>query len=189
MKLTTIEEAREQVKKDLGKFWEDFDIDEILETSYEFYNGEFMLKGPMWEYFDNIKLSAAAQPQITKPYDYRKAVRQDIRKSIYYDTMKGIYQLEDFKTREEAFSGILSYLQKDDSILTGSYSASDEAENYLAHNWGLLQEVLKRTSCTATKALKKGAEWCDCLIRNCLLEQCLSDVLDEIEAKESVGWK
>lgn len=194
MELTEIDnarelaKARERVKIDLGKFWEDFDIDQIIETCYEFYNNEYLLCVPLWQYYDDVKLCAAPQPQITKPYDYRKAVRQDIRKVIYYDTIKS-YQLEDFKTRKEAFSKILESLQEDGSVATGLYSAHHEAENYLAHNWSLLREALVNSGNVGVDILEEGAVWCDRLIRNYLMSKCLAEVLDEIEANQEVDWK
>lgn len=53
-------------------------------------------------------------------------------------------------------------------------------EQYLAHNWDLLEEALDAFG-EDENPIRKGAEWCDVTIRCYLLANAISEALDELE--------
>lgn len=91
------------------------------------------------------------------------------------------------KTRDEIKRYLRSEFLDNDEVTgnaSGTYTFNPyRAENYLAHNWGLLAEALKafKFDDKGSEVLKKGAEWCDVLIRCYLLDECLDKFLDERE--------
>lgn len=113
-------------------------------------------------------------------YDYREAVTQDIRDyirdninlSAWLDNRDGLEEkLNDDLWTEDSVTGNAS----------GSYTfCTYTAEEYLAHNWGLLREALEEYG-TADEAIEHGAEWCDVTIRCYILGECIAAALDELE--------
>lgn len=64
---------------------------------------------------------------------------------------------------------------------SGSYTFNTyKAEEYLAHNWDLLEEALDEWGYDENP-IKKGAEWCDVTIRCYLLSQAIAEALEELE--------
>lgn len=179
-----------QVKDVLGEFWRDFDIAEIISRAYKFDGEKYMCIVDETEFW---KIAAECDKCRTEgvnaPYDYREAVTDDIRENIgdYYDLKK-------FDSRDEAFESLYEDFWDNDAVTgngSGSYTFNAwRAENYLAHNWGLLAEALSEFGYTDSDVniLEKGAEWCDSLIRCYLLSECLNAVLDEtVERWDSLG--
>lgn len=115
-------------------------------------------------------------------YDYYKAVSEDIRSYIENNdivvTSSNRERLEE-RLRDELFC--------DDSVTgnaSGSYTFNCyQAEEYLCHNWDLLEDALNDFYCEENP-IAKGAEWCDVTIRCYVLSQCLGDVLDELEVDD-----
>lgn len=65
---------------------------------------------------------------------------------------------------------------------SGSYTFSTwEAEEYLAHNWDLLEEACAMFGADMGEEIKKGAESADVLIRCYLLPAAIDEVLPEFE--------
>lgn len=54
-------------------------------------------------------------------------------------------------------------------------------EEYLCHNWDLLNEAASEFGENAGDWIKKGAEFCDVSIRCYLLSQAISNILNELE--------
>lgn len=117
-------------------------------------------------------------------YDYLDAVKDDVRG--YINNEINLAELvDDRKGLEEQLN---DDLWADDGVTgngSGSYTFSTyTAEQYLSHNWDLLQEALSELGGSDINILDKGAEWCDVAIRCYLLGQAISDVLDEIEDEQ-----
>lgn len=96
--------------------------------------------------------------------------------------VKNDYYLDDYDTREEAETKLYDMLWNDDSVTgngSGSYTFSAwEAEENLCHNWDLLKIAIIDNGINLTKV---GPEYCDVLIRCCLLASALASVLDDME--------
>ena len=112
-------------------------------------------------------------------YDYLEAEKNDvldyIKENIDFSSFEDIEELEE-KLNEELWS--------EDSVTgnaSGSYTCNRYlAEEYIAHNWGLLGEALEDFGCDENP-IEKGAEWCDVTIRCYLLSSAISEALKEIE--------
>ena len=112
-------------------------------------------------------------------YDYLEAEKEDlldyITENIDFSSFEDIEELEE-ELNEELWS--------EDSVTgnaSGSYTCNYYiAEEYIAHNWDLLDEALEAFGCDES-FIKKGAEWCDVTIRCYLLPSAISEVLKEIE--------
>lgn len=114
-----------------------------------------------------------------KDYNYRSEMFDDIKCAI---EERGIKVTP--SNRDEVFQSLYDDLWCDDSVTgnaSGSYTFSTyRAEEYLCHNWDLLEEALSEFE-SGENPIEKGAEWCDVTIRCYLLGEVLSQVLDEIE--------
>ena len=112
-------------------------------------------------------------------YDYLEAEKNDvldyIKENIDFSSFEDIEELEE-ELNEELWS--------EDSVTanaSGSYTCNCYlAEEYIAHNWGLLGEALEDFGCDENP-IEKGAEWCDVTIRCYLLSSAISEALKEIE--------
>lgn len=112
-------------------------------------------------------------------YDYRKALREDIRDYINEAeitvTPDNVDELED-RLRDELWTV--------DSVTgngSGSYTFNAwRAEENLCHNLDLLGEALEEFGCEASYITEKGAEACDVTIRCYLMPQVLGQVLREL---------
>lgn len=178
-----------QVQEILGEFWHDFDINEIISRAYKFDGEKYTCivdENEFWE------ISASADKceieGVNAPYDYRAAVRADIREAVTE------YDLSEFDTRDDAYESLCDDFWVLDAVTgnaSGSYTFNSwRAENYLAHNWDLLTDALSELGYTdsGVNILEKGAEWCDVLIRCYLLGECLGVVLDELESVGVAKW-
>lgn len=176
-----------QVQEILGEFWYDFEIDEIISRAYKFDGEKYVCivdEAGFWE----IAASAdkCVSDGIRDRYDYRAALRDDIREAVTE------YDLSEFDSREKACEKLYEDFWIDDAV-TGNGSGSHtfnawRAEDYLAHNWGLLAEALDEFGSSDVNILEKGAEWCDVSIRCYLLSECLNVVLDELECVGVAKW-
>lgn len=126
-----------------------------------------------------------------KDYNYRSEMFDDIKCAI---EERGIKVTP--SNRDEVFQSLYDDLWCDDSVTgnaSGSYTFSTyRAEEYLCHNWDLLEEALSEFG-SGENPIEKGAEWCDVTIRCYLLGECLSEVLDELEeedeSEEDEDWE
>ena len=119
-------------------------------------------------------------------YDYKEAVKDDVRDYIKYDI-----DLTDYEDREELEQDLNDRLFCNDSVTgnaSGSYTFSTwKAEEYLCHNLDLLGEAVEEFG-GATDVLKNGAEACDVTIRCYLLPEAISEVLDELEEEGELNF-
>ena len=116
-------------------------------------------------------------------YNYREAICEDIREYIkyHYDADELREEMNDRDRFEEHLN---DNLWVDDSVTgnaSGSYFFSTcKAEEAICHNYDLLGDAMNEFGCEPND-LSKGAEWADVTIRCYLLNQCIHEVLDEIE--------
>ena len=117
-------------------------------------------------------------------YDYKEAICEDIREYLKYSEVQVTTS-----NRVEMEQKLNDELWVHDSITgnaSGSYTCSTwQAEEYLCHNWGLLEDALFAFG-SDINPIEKGAEWCDVTIRCYLLRECLSQVLDEVEQDDEI---
>lgn len=120
---------------------------------------------------------------MTDEYDYRGQVTSDIRD--YFE--ENDIHLKDYDSREELFDKVRDSLWDNDSV-TGNASGSYFCNSYLAeealcHNWDLIADALNEFG-DAERVLDMGPEATDVTIRCYLLDECLNDVIDELESEE-----
>lgn len=119
-------------------------------------------------------------------YDYREHITDDIREYI-----RDNVDLNEWKGRRDDLEEELrDDLWTADSV-TGNASGSYyfnawKAEEALCHNWDLLADALEEFG-SDTDILRRGPEACDVIIRCYLLDECLSEVLDELEEAGELG--
>ena len=114
-------------------------------------------------------------------YDYLQAVIEDVKNEIInnYDYKKEIS--EDRDGFEQKLNEDLWACDSVTGNASGSYTFNAwQAEEYLCHNLGLLQEALDEFGRGVTD-IANGAEYCDVAIRCHLLGKAISTVLDELE--------
>lgn len=113
-------------------------------------------------------------------YDYLEAIKADV-----LDYIRSEIDLTEWRGNrddlEQQLNDDLFTVDRVTGNASGSYTFSTwQAEEYLAHNWDLLEEALEEFG-YETDVLRSGAEWCDVTIRCYLLGQAISEVLDELE--------
>lgn len=113
-------------------------------------------------------------------YDYREAMRNDIREWLK----------ENGETVTEANrDDIYDRLWVADSVTgnaSGSYTFSTwQAEENIAHNWDLLAEAMTEFGAGDENVIEKGAEWCDVTIRCYLLGEILGEFVTDEEESEN----
>lgn len=114
-------------------------------------------------------------------YDYKEEVLQAVKEAAedsYTPEMLEPVDLDDYA--EKLNQG----LWVDDSV-TGNASGSFfcnayKAEEALAGNWDLAAEALGCFGCDV-RPFEKGAEWVDVIIRCYLLNNCISDYIEQNE--------
>lgn len=119
-------------------------------------------------------------------YDYKSAVREDVKQAICdrYTVDELVAMLrEDGRNRvEEQFN---DDLWTDDAVTgnaSGSYTFNTyAAEENLCRNMDLLAEVCEEFGDDVGDAIRRGAEYCDVTIRCYMLGGAISDFLDEFE--------
>ena len=113
-------------------------------------------------------------------YNYLESVKEDVRGYIKEEISLGEYA----GRRDELEEHLNDTLWIEDSVTgnaSGSYYCNAwKAAEALCHNWDLLGEALMEFGCKANE-IEKGEEWCDVTIRCYLLNQAISEVLDELE--------
>ena len=118
---------------------------------------------------------------MSEKYDYMAAVEDDIR--TYLGENNIVITSEN---KEEMFEGLTERLWVCDSVTgnaSGSYTFNRwQAEEYLCHNLDLLAEACEAFG-SNIDILKDGAEACDVTIRCYLLNECLNNVLDDVEVE------
>lgn len=117
-------------------------------------------------------------------YNYLENMKEDIKEYIK-ETFTEEEIKEYLEDRSEWENALYDELWVIDSITgnaSGSYTFNTwRAEEYIAHNLDLLQEALHEFGDYSSRALEKGAEYCDVMIRCYLLAQGISVALDEME--------
>lgn len=112
-------------------------------------------------------------------YDYLEAVKEDVKNYIEENGIKVTSE-----NRDELEEQLNDDLFCNDSVTgngSGSYTFNRwRAEENLLQNWDLLAEAIDEF-CGDVNILKQGAEACDVTIRCYLLNQAISEVLDELE--------
>lgn len=121
-------------------------------------------------------------------YDYFKAVCADVREEIAESWAD---RFADFETLDELREALNAEMWISDHVTgnaSGSYTFSIwEAEEYLAHNWDLLEEACAELGADMGEEIKKGAESADVLIRCYLLSAAIDKVLPEFEEDFNVA--
>lgn len=115
-------------------------------------------------------------------YDYYEEVLKAVEEAAednYTPEMLEPVDLDDYAEK------LNDALFIDDSV-TGNASGSFfcnayKAEEALAGSWDLAAEALEEFGCNDVNAFEKGAEWVDCIIRCYLLNQCISDYIEQNE--------
>ena len=114
-------------------------------------------------------------------YDYRQAVKDDIRQYIddNADMIEGtLNDCSDFDEFEQMLNDILWLEDSVTGNASGSYTFSRwKADENLCHNLDLVSDAYDEFGCTPDYF---NPEAIDVTIRCYLLGECLSDVLDEM---------
>lgn len=175
------EEVRDQVKENLGKYWADFDIDEIISRVCERETDLSLV--PEWKFQDISQGCPLRQSESdTEKFDYRKALRQEIRECVLFYNAHRDGVMDKFETRQEAFEYLYNETLQEERVMSGVFAAYPQIEKNLNGNYDLLSDALERVpNLGGVNPLKQGAEYCDRLIRFYLLSECVSAVLDEIK--------
>lgn len=113
-------------------------------------------------------------------YNYLETMVNDIKENFSdYIALKSRIAFD----REELEEALNDKFWTEDCITgnaSGSYFCNAwKAEEAIAHNLDLLAEALAEFGSDGD-VLKNGAEWCDVTIRCYLLNQAISEVLDEL---------
>ena len=111
-------------------------------------------------------------------FDYRESVLKDVR-----DYISQHYTREELKELADDFDELCEKLHDEmwtaDSVTgngSGSYTCNAwQAEEYLCHNWDLIQEVSREFG----ELDLNSPESCDVSIRCYYLRECISEVLNE----------
>lgn len=115
-------------------------------------------------------------------YDYFAAVKKDVLNYINENNI-----VVTSENRDEVEQDLNDRLFSSDYATgnaSGSYTFNAwTAEEYLCHNWDLLEEALTEFR-DDMSYLEQGAEACDVTIRCYLLGQAISEVLDEVETED-----
>lgn len=121
-------------------------------------------------------------------YNYFEAVKADVEQWIE-DNMDIAHDIEcgQFEDRDDIEQYLNDTLWTEDSITgnaSGSYYCNTwEAEEALAHNWDLIEEVAETFGYNpeVRSGYEYGAEWWDVTIRCYYLGSAIAEVLDEIQ--------
>lgn len=114
-------------------------------------------------------------------YNYFEAVCDDVREEIAESWAD---RFADFKTLDELREALNAELWVSNHVTGngGSYTFSTwEAEEYLSHNWDVLEEACAEFGADIGEEIKRGAESADVLIRCYLLPAAIDEVLPDFE--------
>ena len=121
-------------------------------------------------------------------YNYLENVTADAKQAI-------LENMNDwnFSDREELEEIANDNLWADDSVTgngSGSYTFSTwQAEENLCHNMDELADACDGIEQDIGEAVKRGAEYCDVIIRCYLLGQAISAALDELEEEGKIQYQ
>ena len=122
-----------------------------------------------------------------KTYNYLEAVTNDAKQAILENL-----NYWDFSDREELEEIANDSLWVDDSVTgngSGSYTFSTwQAEENLCHNMDELTDACDGIEQDIGEAVKRGAEYCDVIIRCYLLGQAISAAIDELEEEGKIQY-
>lgn len=122
-----------------------------------------------------------------KTYSYPENVKNDIKEYINDEVDTGTFGLL-VQGDEDTIEDIRDTLFNEDSVtgnMSGSYTMNTrKAEENLVGNWDLLEEAINEFD-LHVNPIKKGAEWCDSLIRCYLVDWCFTEALKEITKQET----
>ena len=122
-----------------------------------------------------------------KTYSYPENVKNDIKEYINDELDTGTFGLL-VQGDEDTIEDIRDTLFNEDSVtgnMSGSYTMNTrKAEENLIGNWGLLEEAINEFD-LHVNPIKKGAEWCDSLIRCYLVDWCFTEAIKEITKQET----
>lgn len=108
-------------------------------------------------------------------YDYKKAIKDDILELISEREIKELSERDKEDLYDELWAS--DYVTGNAS---GSYYCNAwDAEEALCHNLDLLEEATYDFGVHLGEAVRKGAEYCDVVIRCYLLRSALEEVLEE----------
>lgn len=118
-------------------------------------------------------------------YDYRSIIADDIRDYIesHFTAEEISEKLTDRDEWEQELNDDLWIVDSVTGNASGSYFCNTwKAEEAIAHNWDILADAIAEFG-GDVDILRQGAESCDVTIRCYLLGECLSAVLDDLEAE------
>ena len=122
-----------------------------------------------------------------KTYSYPENVKNDIKEYINDELDTGTFGLL-LQGDEDTIEDIRDTLFNEDSVTgnaSGSYTMNTlKAEENLVGNWDLLEEAMSEFD-LHVNPIKKGAEWCDSLIRCYLVDWCFTEAIKEITKQET----
>lgn len=115
-------------------------------------------------------------------YNYFEAVCDDVREVIVESWADRFAEFENLAELREALNDELWACDRVTGNGSGSYTFSAwKAEEYLAHNWGVLEEACAEFGADIGEEVKKGAENADVLIRCYFLGAAIKKVLPDFE--------
>ena len=115
-------------------------------------------------------------------YNYFEAVCADVRKEIAESWSDRFADFETLAELREALNDELWVCDHVTGNASGSYTFSTwQAEEYLAHNWDVLEEACAEFGADMGEKVKNGAESADVLIRCYLLPAAIDEVLPDFE--------
>ena len=122
-----------------------------------------------------------------KTYSYPENVKNDIKEYINDELDTGTFGLL-VQGDEDTIEDIRDDLFNEDYVTgnaSGSYTMNTlKAEENLVGNWDLLEEAMSEFD-LHVNPIKKGAEWCDSVIRCYLVDWCFTEALKEITKQET----
>ena len=115
-------------------------------------------------------------------YNYFEAVCDDVREVIVESWADRFAEFETLAELCEALNNELWVCDRVTGNGSGSYTFSAwKAEEYLAHNWGVLEEACAEFGADIGEEVKKGAENADVLTRCYFLGAAIKKVLPDFE--------
>lgn len=115
-------------------------------------------------------------------YNYFEAVCDDVREVIVESWADRLAEFENLAELCEALKDELWACDRVTGNGSGSYTFSPwKAEEYLAHNWDVLEEACAELGKDMGEEVKKGAENADVLIRCYYLDAAIEKVLSDFE--------
>lgn len=115
-------------------------------------------------------------------YDYFDAVCRDVRKVIAESWAERFAEFENLAEVREALNDELFVCDRVTGNASGSYTFSSwQAEEYLEHNWAVLEEACAEFGANMGEVIKNGAENADVLIRCYFLGAAIDKVLPDFE--------